>query len=82
MAPSPNIVVFDTQGELTGREVSLHNQKLALESVIKELQDAQQTIERFRCASFVVWGSQQVIVDASITVFFSSREQILEFRGT
>lgn len=37
------------QAELTGREVSLHNQKLALESMVKELQDTKQTIDRFRC---------------------------------
>ena len=44
-----NVVDFLAQAELTGREVSLHNQKLALESVVKELQDAKQTIDRFRC---------------------------------
>lgn len=52
-ALTPNTVIFGPQTELTGREVSLHNQKLALESVIKELQDAKQTIDRFRCALFV-----------------------------
>lgn len=41
------IVVF-AQAELTGREVSLHNQKLALESLAMELQDTKQTIDRFR----------------------------------
>ncbi|CAM9421502.1 unnamed protein product [Ectocarpus fasciculatus] len=40
--------IRELQGELTGREVSLHNQKLALESVMKELQDTKQTIDRFR----------------------------------
>lgn len=40
---------FDLQGELTAREVSSHNQKLALESVMKELDDTKQTIDRFRC---------------------------------
>ncbi|CBN74280.1 conserved unknown protein [Ectocarpus siliculosus] len=40
--------IRELQSELTGREVSLHNQKLALESVMKELQDTKQTIDRFR----------------------------------
>lgn len=43
-----NMIVLFAQAELTGREVSLHNQKLALESVVKELQDTKQTIDRFR----------------------------------
>lgn len=36
------------QRKLTEGEVSLHNQKLALSSVIKELNDTKQTIDRFR----------------------------------
>lgn len=36
------------QRKLAGGEVSLHNQKLALSSVIKELNDTKQTIDRFR----------------------------------
>lgn len=47
-----SIVFFLAQAELTGREVSLHNQKLALESVVKELHDTKQTIDRFRCEWF------------------------------
>lgn len=54
-----NIIVFFAQGELTGREVSLHNQKLALESVVKELQDTKQTIDRFRCGWFLIGSSLQ-----------------------
>ncbi len=45
---------FLPQGELAGRDVSLHNQKLALESVVRELQDTKQTIDRFRYERFVV----------------------------
>lgn len=81
MALTPNNVVIASQGELTGREVSLHNQKLALESVIKELQDAKQTIDRFRCELVVVWGSLQAIVDACSTIF-SSRVYIMGFGGS
>lgn len=46
--------VVGPQGELTAREVGLHNQKLALESVVKELQDTKQTVDRFRCVWFLV----------------------------
>lgn len=53
----PNAVAVGPQSELTGREVSLHNQKLALESVMKELQDTKQTIDRFRCALFFSWST-------------------------
>lgn len=42
------------QGELTVREVNLHNQKLVLESVLKELEDTKQTIDRFRCTAFLL----------------------------
>lgn len=45
---------FLPQGELAGRDVSLHNQKLALESVVKELQDTKQTVDRFRYQRFIV----------------------------
>lgn len=51
------VVIFFAQAELTAREVSLHNQKLALESVVKELQDTKQTIDRFRCEWFLVGRS-------------------------
>ncbi|CAN0002365.1 unnamed protein product [Scytosiphon promiscuus] len=40
--------IRELQTELTAREVGLHNQKLALESVVKELQDTKQTVDRFR----------------------------------
>jgi len=41
------------QSELTTRDVSLHNQKLALESMVKEIGDARKTIQRFRCVGLV-----------------------------
>ncbi|CAM9139039.1 unnamed protein product [Sphacelaria rigidula] len=40
--------IRELQADLTRREISLHNQKLALESMMKELEDTKQTIDRFR----------------------------------
>lgn len=38
------------QAEISRRDVMLHSQKLVLESVVKELEDTKQTIDRFRYA--------------------------------
>lgn len=45
-----HLFVWWMQAELSRRDVLLHNQKLALESVVKELEDTKQTIDRFRYA--------------------------------
>lgn len=45
-----HLFVWSMQAELSRRDVMLHNQKLALESVVKELEDTKQTIDRFRYA--------------------------------
>lgn len=67
---------FHRQGELTGREVSLHNQKLALESVVKELDDTKQTIDRFRCALQLHAGMSAVVHMVRLSkVLRSSRSQ-------
>eukprot|EP00752_Nemacystus_decipiens_P011881 g10535.t1 len=59
--------IRELQAELTEREVSLHNQKLALESVVKELKDTKQTIDRFREYADQLKASRDELAAASKT---------------
>eukprot|EP00903_Cladosiphon_okamuranus_P014632 g13568.t1 len=71
----------ELQAELTGREVSLHNQKLALETMAKELQDTKQTIDRFREYADQLKASRDELAAASKTEVGSATLHTLEKRA-
>ncbi|CAM9242814.1 unnamed protein product, partial [Hapterophycus canaliculatus] len=73
--------IRELQSELTTREVGLHNQKLALESVVKELQDTKQTVDRFREYADQLKASRDELAAASKTEFASATLTTLEKRA-